>query len=135
MAHYKQTWAPGHPNASSSGCVSEHILFAERALGHLLPAGAQVHHVDENRFNNANRNLVICHDGAFHKLLHTRARVIKSGGDPNTQRVCSTCRTLKYFAEFNRAASSKGDGLQSQCREGQRAYTKTYVRPSKRSAA
>src|SRR5262245_41632863 len=39
-----------------------HVLMAEAAVGHPLPPGAKVHHVDGNRWNNANANLVICQD-------------------------------------------------------------------------
>lgn len=52
----------------------EHILVAERALGKRLPKGAVVHHVDENRANNAPHNLVICPDRKYHFLIHQRMR-------------------------------------------------------------
>ncbi len=52
----------------------EHHVVAERALGHALPAGAVVHHVDEDTTNNAPNNLVICQDDNYHKLLHARKR-------------------------------------------------------------
>ena len=86
-----QASAPHHPKASASGCVYRHILVAEKALGRLLPKGAQVHHVDGNPRNNSNRNLVICQDMAYHKLLHYRTRVVKAGGNPNTDKFCGDC--------------------------------------------
>lgn len=49
----------------------EHVA---RVLGYALPRKAQVHHVDENPRNNANTNLVVCEDAAYHKLLHRRMR-------------------------------------------------------------
>ncbi len=115
--------------------VYEHILVAERALGHDLPEGAQVHHRDGNKRHNANANLVICQDAAYHKLLHVRTRVVLAGGDPNTQRICAHCRELKAFAEFNRSSQNKADGLQQQCRVCQSAYCKTYVRRAQTEAA
>lgn len=135
MNRYLLAYAPTHPKASASGCVYAHILVAEQALGHSLPGGSQVHHVDENKRNNANGNLVICQDMAYHKLLHVRARVLRAGGNPNTERICAHCQALKAFAAFNRNSKNRADGLQQQCRECQSAYTKTYVRPSKREAA
>lgn len=43
---------------------------------------------------------MICQDGAYHQLLHTRQRILKSGGNPNTDAMCSACgpRPLSEFA-------------------------------------
>ena len=71
-----------------------HVVIAETALGKPLPKRAEVHHVDGVKFNNAHSNLVICQDHAYHMLLHVRARVVRAGGNPNTQRICFRCRKL-----------------------------------------
>jgi hypothetical protein len=76
-----------------------------------------VHHVDGNRRNNVRTNLVICQDAAYHKLLHYRAKILRLGGNPNTDRYCSDCRTLKPIEDFNRLASNKCSGRQTICRE------------------
>lgn len=70
----------------------EHILIAERILGRRLPDGAQIHHVDGNPSNNANSNLVICPDDAYHKLLHRRQRAMDSCGNPNWEK-CTYCKS------------------------------------------
>ncbi len=75
--------------------VAEHILVCEWALGHALPPGVVVHHVDENKHNNANTNLVICEDKKYHHLLHARQYVVNCGGDPNTQKACRKCQTVR----------------------------------------
>lgn len=116
MARYTQTFAPQHPRASSSGHISRHVLIAEQALGHFLPAGAQVHHVDGDKHHNVNWNLVICQDGAYHKLLHVRTRVLKAGGNPNTDRFCGYCQTLKPLNAFYPQANNKSTGRHSVCR-------------------
>ena len=124
MTVHATKYRPSHPRASASGCVYAHVVVAEAALGRLLPDGCEVHHVDENPRNNAPNNLVICQDAAYHKLLHARARIVRAGGNPDSDRVCSTCRGVKATADFNRSAR----GFQTQCRECSHAYTRTYVR-------
>jgi hypothetical protein len=113
---------------------NEHVAIAELALGHSLPNGAQVHHVDGNSHNNAPQNLVICQDRAYHFLLHVRTRLLKAGADPNTERVCCDCLKVKPFADFNKAKSSKNDGLQSHCRECSKIRWQDYMRRKENTA-
>lgn len=75
-----------------AGKQRAHRVRAENALGKPLPAGAHVHHADGTTGDNA--PLVICQDAAYHALLHVRMRVLRAGGDPNSQRVCGVCRGL-----------------------------------------
>ncbi len=93
-----------------------HVQVAERALGHKLPYRACVHHVDLNSRNNVNTNLVICQDYMFHRLLHIRQRVRDAGGNPNTERVCCTCKLVKPKTEFFICRSKKADGLNARCK-------------------
>jgi hypothetical protein len=125
-----QTIGVGH-----AGEQYQHVAIAERALGHALPAGVEVHHVNEDKLDNRPRNLVICQDKAYHKLLHVRARIVRAGGDPNIAKICSTCERLLPFGEFNKASKRSGLGLQSRCRECQSRLYRGYVRPAKRNTA
>lgn len=93
-----------------------HVLIAETALGHPLPAGAEVHHVDEDRTNNKNANLVICQDKAYHKLLHVRMRIVRAGGNPNTDKLCGDCGRARPLIAFNIRRGNKSTGRQSACR-------------------
>ena len=115
MKTYARTYMPDHPQATPQGHVYQHVLIAERALGGHLPPGSEVHHVDENHRNNANRNLVVCQDKAYHKLLHVRARIVRAGGDPNLQKICSRCGDVKVLDEFN-VRRSHSSGRQNICR-------------------
>lgn len=88
-----------------NGATAGHIAVASRALGKRLPYGAQVHHMDGNKQNNINSNLVICQDAKYHKLLHVRARVLRAGGNPNSQRICPTCKELGPITKRSLAVS------------------------------
>jgi hypothetical protein len=46
-------------------------LIAESALGRPMKSTEIVHHIDGNRHNNANSNLLIC-DESYHRLIHYR---------------------------------------------------------------
>lgn len=70
----------------------EHILVVEKALGHPLPEGAEVHHLNGRGSDNRPENLVACQDHAYHELLHLRQRALAGGGDASFRR-CSVCGT------------------------------------------
>lgn len=101
--------------------VQQHVVVATRALGRPIPVGAEVHHVDGDKRNNAPANLVICQDMAYHQLLHRRARVVRAGGDPGRHLVCGRCGEVKAFSEFNRRKHGLEWRYQSNCRECMRA--------------
>lgn len=84
----------------SSGGRSEHLVVAERALGHPLPGGVEVHHFNEDKGDNSPSNLVICQDREYHQFLHTLRRVQLAGGRPFLDLVCSVCQRPKQIDEF-----------------------------------
>lgn len=113
---YRQTTCPVR------GVVEEHVLVAEAAIGKMLPFGAEVHHVDKNRQNNAHSNLVICQDRRYHRLLHARARVVSAGGNPNTESLCRVCERAKPFESFAVCKRNGATGRQGICRSCSKVY-------------
>jgi hypothetical protein len=98
-----------------------HRAKAERALGRPLPRGVEVHHVDAD-IANPDARLVICESHAYHKLLERRARVVKAGGNPNTQRMCWKCRKPVDISDFyERKSPRRVESHSSACKPCMRA--------------
>lgn len=76
--------------SKEKGATLEHILVAEKALGRKLKQTEGVHHVDGDRTNNCNNNLLIFPNAEYHHLIHQRTRASDSCGDPN-KRKCTLC--------------------------------------------
>jgi hypothetical protein len=113
----------------------DHVVIAERALGHPLPAGAHVHHLNENGRDNRNHNLVICQDAAYHKLLHVRARVVRAGGNPDTQRICCYCHAPKDIGEFYNRHGQRRDSACIECSRTKARERQAKAREEKKGAA
>lgn len=95
---YLAVFLPDHPAAGKAGYVWEHILKAVQALGKLLPPKAVVHHVDGDRLNNRNSNLVVCENQAYHMLIHQRMRALAACGNASWL-LCTHCK--EYDAPGN----------------------------------
>lgn len=87
--------------------VLRHVLIAEQALGKRLPKGAQVHHVDEDRSNDRNDNLVICPNASYHQLLHRRQRALDACGNANWRK----CHICKQYDAPSRLRFYEASGL------------------------
>lgn len=81
-----------------SGHERLHRVRAEAALGHSLPPDAVVHHADGTKSDKS--VLVICENRDYHNLLHKRMRILRAGGNPNTDAWCSRCQGPRPISEF-----------------------------------
>ena len=91
-----------------------HRVRAAAALGKPLPFRAVVHHADGSR--TVDSPLVICENQAYHILLHVRTRIVRAGGNPNTDGLCKRCGPKPREA-FGRQSSNKSTGLWHMCRD------------------
>lgn len=99
----------------------DHVQIAEKALGRRLRGAEEVHHVDGDTLNNAPSNLVICQDRAYHSLLHVRTRIVRAGGDPNTQKICNACTRVLDLDRFHKLRSNASNGRHAYCKDCTRA--------------
>lgn len=67
-----------------------YIKIVEKALGRPL-RDEVVHHVDLDRTNDRNGNLVVCPDQAYHMLLHRRTNARRACGNANAF-PCQFCK-------------------------------------------
>ena len=114
------------------GELSVHRYVARRILRKPLPKGAVVHHIDEDRLNFSNDNLVVLQDNSEHTGLHARLRVQKAGGNWRTQKICSRCKQLLDRSSFNKNKTSY-DGLQYECKECSAKKDRRYRTKRKQS--
>lgn len=126
---YVSISTPGHPRAHTiTNHVYEHILVAERVLGHLLPSQAVIHHVNEDTSDNRTENLVICEDQRYHMLLHIRLRAFKACGNAGFRK-CTIC---KIYDDPNNLYITKNKVVHRRCNS---EYTAQYLRKRKGQAA
>lgn len=109
---YVSVKMPGHPRADVNGWVWQHVLVAEKAVGHPFRKTAPVHHVDEDPSNNSSGNLVVCQDHAYHRLLHLRQVAFDACGCPDWRR-CIYCRAYDDVSTMVRHA--KGGRTEQLC--------------------
>lgn len=62
-----------HPNKNYSGYVRRSHLVAEKALGRYLKKGEMTHHINEDRKDDRNENILICTVG-YHNTIHCKMR-------------------------------------------------------------
>jgi len=73
-APYIFVYMPDHPSSNESGYVREHILVAEKKIGRHLIKNETVHHIDENKHNNSDNNIMIFKTNGDHARYHSSIR-------------------------------------------------------------
>jgi HNH endonuclease len=63
-----------HPDRNSHGDILEHRLVMEKKIGRRLKKSEIVHHIDQNRTNNKQKNLYLCSGMSSHGTVHASFR-------------------------------------------------------------
>jgi hypothetical protein len=83
----------------------EYRSLVEKILGYKLPYKTVIHHIDGNPFNNSIRNLVVCENDAYHKLLHQRNKAIKECGHVDWRK-CTICKKYDRPENLKKSGSA-----------------------------
>ncbi len=80
-----------HPNENQAGYIPYSHFVVEKVLGKFLPNNCEVHHVNGICDDDRHKNLVVCQDRAYHKLIHRRQRAFDACGNANWRK-CWICK-------------------------------------------
>lgn len=97
---YYAIYLPEHHLSDVNGIVYVHRLLAEMKLGRPLLSTECVHHVDEDKFNNAIENLMIFKTKKDHSMFHNGCNIVLDVAVyvavmEDTRRICPECGSHK----------------------------------------
>lgn len=104
-----------------------HRIIAENVLGKKLPKDSVVHHVDGNKLNNNNDNLVICENDSYHKLIHKRQKALELSGHADWIK----CVFCKKYDDPNKIHIGKKPAFNSYHKECANKYARDQRRLNK----
>jgi hypothetical protein len=78
MWKYREVYMPSHPKARANGCVLEHRVVAEQKIGRILKDEEVVHHIDSNRENNNEDNLIVFATLKDHSRFHATGTMVET---------------------------------------------------------
>lgn len=107
MGLYLAIYLPNHPRATKDGVVYSHIISAEKKIGRYLKDGEVVHHINENKHDNREENLIVFKTNADHSAFHKGLKATLIGDvyeclDKNPKiKICPICNSTKILGASN----------------------------------
>lgn len=100
MGKYLCTFCPDNPRATKEGYVYIHVLVAEKKLGRHLTKEECVHHIDEDKYNNTEDNIIVFKTNSDHAAFHKGVEAVQDGDVwwcPNKKSylICPVCGGIK----------------------------------------
>ena len=95
--------------------IGRHRLTVYEATGKFYKHPIVIHHIDENKENNSNTNLVVCPDQAYHLHIHYRQSVLDDGYHPDVHNKCTDCEEYKLHEDFSKN-KTRASGLNNICK-------------------
>ena len=93
---YLAVQRPLHHKARSDGYVYIHQLQAEKKLGRKLNENECVHHIDENKYNNALDNIIVFKTKSDHAAFHSGCDIYLDGdvwvAKAHKKHICPICK-------------------------------------------
>lgn len=108
---YKRKYLPSHKDASKDGLVYEHRIQASKKLGRDLKKIEHVHHIDGNKYNNDEDNLMVFKTNSDHVAFHNGISHILDGDvyicpDKNVKKIiCPICK-INYMDRTSKSCST-----------------------------
>ncbi len=102
---YKEIYlGKGHKGARQNGCILEHRYVAEKILGRKLKDEEVVHHVDEDKENNKENNLIVFVSISDHTRFHQTGSLTKLDDGTYISEIkynnCQKCGNLTMNKNF-----------------------------------
>lgn len=133
---YIEIMMPDHPNSRRNGTILEHRLVAERKIGRYLKKTEVVHHIDGNKTNNVEDNLIIFRTNSDHSRFH-KIGIMKDMGDgthicPIPEKEIIQCKHCgKYFIKDKWKKNNKYCSVQCYKDFSAKQFQSREDRPSK----
>jgi len=103
-----RVWSPNHPRSYKKGYILRSIVAYEAYHGMMVLPEMDIHHMDKNRLNDSEENLIMMSHGK-HTNLHN------VNNEAHVRRICKTCEKVFTIERWRLKDSSRGQFCSHDC--------------------